>query len=225
MAANKTIVFLCSGGGANMRFIHQAIAADWLENTSITAVITDRLCGASHYATRHGIAQHGLDFQADGHAELESLLDRINPDVVISNIHRILCPGIVQKFMGRIINLHYSLLPAFAGSIGTTPVKQAIAQGAKFTGVTVHTVTEAVDAGPPLVQAAIPLHAGECFNDGLMDAVFRAGCLALLTALSPAPSPIATVTSIHGRECLFSSLHMKMVDEAFWRTLKQTGDV
>lgn len=203
-----------------MRFIHQCIESGWLPDARIISVITDRMCPANEYAKSHNIEQHCFDFLADGHARLEQYLEATQPDSVISNIHRILQPKIVAMFAGRIINLHYSLLPAFAGSIGTTPVKQAILHGAKFTGVTVHTVTETVDAGPPLVQSAIPLLAGEAFNDGLMDTVFRCGCLALLTALSPMNASAPQIASIGGRSCLFSSLRITIDDEAFWNNLK-----
>lgn len=203
-----------------MRFIHQCLESGWLESSRIIAVITDRDCPANTYATSHSIEQHCFDFHADGQQRLAQFLEATQPDVVISNIHRILQPKIVAMFAGRIINLHYSLLPAFAGSIGTTPVKQAITYGSKFTGVTVHSVTETVDEGPPLVQSAIPLHAGEVFNDSLMDTVFRCGCLALLTALSPIEAPKPQMASIGGRSCLFSSLRMPIDDEAFWNNLK-----
>lgn len=206
-----------------MRFIHQCIESGWLGNSRITAVITDRFCPANEYAQSHNIEQRCFDFLVDGHEKLAEYLKTEQPDIVISNIHRILRPEIVAMFTERIINLHYSLLPSFAGSIGSTPIKQAIAYGAKFTGVTVHKVTEIVDAGPPLVQVSIPIHAAEEFNDKLMDTVFRCGCLALLTALSPKAASVTRIAGVGGRLCSFSSLDMNIEDEAFWMNLKQTN--
>lgn len=206
-----------------MRFIHQCIESGWLSNARLTAVITDRVCPANAYAQSHSIEQRCFDFLADGHARLVEYLMATQPDIVISNIHRILQPELVEMFTERIINLHYSLLPSFAGSIGTAPIKQAIAYGAKFTGVTVHKVTEIVDAGPPLVQVSIPIHAAEQFNEKLMDTVFRCGCLALLTALSPIPESVPQVAAVGGRTCSFSSLNMNIEDEVFWMNLKQAN--
>jgi phosphoribosylglycinamide formyltransferase-1 len=216
----RNIVFLCSGGGANMRFVHQSIARGWLRSAQIIAIITDRPCAANLYADANGMKNDILDFSEGGHAHLEKMLGELEPDIIISNIHRILLPSLVQKFQGKIINLHYSLLPAFGGSIGIRPVKDALAYGAKFTGVTVHEVTAEVDAGRPLVQAAIALNDVDQYNDVLMDAVFRSGCLALLTALQneyPAPS----LLRIHEKDCFFSSLTRTVVDESCWAQLKE----
>jgi phosphoribosylglycinamide formyltransferase-1 len=79
--------------------------------------------------------------------------------VVNAGYDRILTPGFVAALRGRILNLHPSLLPAFAGSMDA--VSQALAQGVKITGCTVHVVTDQVDAGPILLQAAVPVLDGD----------------------------------------------------------------
>jgi phosphoribosylglycinamide formyltransferase-1 len=71
---------------------------------------------------------------------------------------RVLKPGFLGAFAGRIINLHPSLLPQFPGLDG---IGQALRAGARVTGCTVHYVTAAVDGGPILGQASVPIEAGE----------------------------------------------------------------
>lgn len=74
--------------------------------------------------------------------------------MILAGFMRILSPGLVGRFRGRIINIHPSLLPAFPG-VGA--VEQALAHGVKVTGVTVHIVDEGVDTGPILAQRAVPV--------------------------------------------------------------------
>jgi phosphoribosylglycinamide formyltransferase-1 len=79
--------------------------------------------------------------------------------VVNAGYDRILTSGFITAFEDRMINIHPSLLPAFAG--GMDSVAQALARGVKLTGCTVHLVTEEVDAGPILLQAAVPVLPGD----------------------------------------------------------------
>jgi len=67
---------------------------------------------------------------------------------------RLLSPAFVAAFRGRILNIHPSLLPAFPG---LESQRQAIEHGAKFSGCTVHFVDENLDAGPIILQAAVPI--------------------------------------------------------------------
>ena len=75
--------------------------------------------------------------------------------VVNAGYDRILSTAFTTGFPGRMLNIHPSLLPAFGG--GMDAVEQALAYGVKITGCTVHLVTEEVDAGPILLQAAVPV--------------------------------------------------------------------
>jgi phosphoribosylglycinamide formyltransferase-1 len=77
--------------------------------------------------------------------------------VCLAGFMRILSPVFVTKHQNRLMNIHPSLLPAFAGLQGTQVHEAVIASGAKFTGCTVHFVTSDVDAGPIIVQRAIPV--------------------------------------------------------------------
>ncbi len=78
--------------------------------------------------------------------------------IVLAGFMRILSPALVERFRGRIINIHPSLLPAFPG---VNAVGQALAHGVKVTGVTVHIVDEGVDTGPILAQRAVPVLPGD----------------------------------------------------------------
>lgn len=79
--------------------------------------------------------------------------------VVLAGYDRVVDAILVRAFPGRMLNIHPSLLPAFAG--GMDAVEQALAYGVKVSGCTVHLVTEEVDAGPILAQAAVPVLEGD----------------------------------------------------------------
>lgn len=223
----QRIAFLCSGGGGNLRFVAQAVALGALPGATISAVLTDRECLANCFAREHGLSTRVLDFAGDGQQAVIAAIDDVRPDIVITNVHRILAAPVIEAYRGRLLNLHYSLLPAYGGVIGTKPVELALADGVKFIGVTAHDVDLAVDAGRPIVQAAIPTAAGDTVAS-VMDTVFRSGCLALLEALrtvSRSPGTHgsgATSVRVHDRGVHFSpalSFATEMFDEAFWRRL------
>jgi phosphoribosylglycinamide formyltransferase-1 len=226
---NKKIVFLCSGGGGNLRFIHYAIEHGWIPGASIVSVLTDRECQANQFAESVGIESQCIDFNDPDQCMLVNQLETLNPDLVITTVHKILRKPVVEKFSDRLINLHYSLLPAFDGLIGTQPVREAVSYGARFTGVTVHLVDESLDGGKPIVQVAIPLLPVEKNFDSLMDLVFRCGCIALMAAIDlqlsggdPTYDERWEGLELEGRLCLFSDkvryIH-ELQDECVWRTI------
>jgi len=225
---NKRIVFLCSGGGGNLRFIKRAVDNGWLGSASIVTVLTDRECGANEFSRLHGIDNKCIDFTATSQIELIECLDLCQPDIVITNVHRIIRPDVIKKFGGKLINLHYSLLPAFGGSIGMHSVQKTIAYGAQFTGVTVHFVDESLDGGRPLFQTAIPLR-GTDNVDSVMDLVFRCGCISLLASITSFlcsrddSDSTEDMFEIKGRHCLFSKqiqFQDEMRNEALWEDVK-----
>lgn len=194
--ADPRVVFLCSGGGGNMRFLHRAGAR-------IAACVTDRDCAAQDYATAHGIPTHRADFSVPGQDQLVAMLADKAPDIIVTNVHRILHAAMLQHFAPQLVNLHYSLLPNYAGTIGTAPVQQAIDAGDSHTGVTLHRVTETLDGGPQLLQVAVPLHAHDTLAS-VMDTVFRAGCLTLWHYWRYGGSKAGqAMLPINGRSCMF----------------------
>lgn len=177
------IVFLCSGGGGNLRFVATAIDQGWLKGTQICAVLSDRTCAAHTVALTHGFHAQLMDFSDAGQAEVLRKLRSLSPDVIVTTVHKILNPDIVDAFAGKLLNLHYALLPAFAGAIGERPVRQAVAYGARFAGITVHLVDDRLDLGRPLFQAVTAIQPNQD-HTALMDRLFRSGCLSLLQAIA-----------------------------------------
>ena len=92
-------------------------------------------------------------------AALRRSIDSLQPAlVVLAGFMRILTPGFVAHYAGRMVNIHPSLLPAFAG---LNTHQRALDAGCKVAGATVHLVTADLDHGPILAQAAVPVHAGD----------------------------------------------------------------
>ena len=178
----KRIVFLCSGGGGNLRFLNAAIHKGFASGMEISGVLTDRSCGALTYAIEAGIFNKVFSYNKYNRSDLYDALKNLDSDVIITNIHKILDDAIVDDFSGRLINLHYSLLPSFGGSIGEQPVKDAIEAGCKFVGATTHYVERKVDSGKIIGQVAVPVDPNARFPE-TMNTVFRAGCLLLLNSL------------------------------------------
>jgi phosphoribosylglycinamide formyltransferase 1 len=229
---SQKLLFMCSGGGGNLRFIHKALKHKWLPFWDSLAVIADKECGATAYARQHSIPFSIVDCnpktERSKQAELLRVLKDHNPSHIITTIHRILDDNIVSTFAGRLFNLHYSLLPAFAGTIGARPVTSAQSYGACLTGATVHHVTSELDAGKPISQIALALDPTEPI-DSVMNSVFRSGCIALFAALSIQTDAMNDYKS-NGMPLIVNNLNAllnpaipipeKLMDEGFWEQLK-----
>jgi phosphoribosylglycinamide formyltransferase-1 len=164
----KNIVILISGGGSNMAAIVRASQQqNWAKqyNARVSAVVSNKAeAKGLVFARDNGIATEVLDHkQFDSReafdAELAQVIDRHAPDlVVLAGFMRILTPGFVAHYEGRLINIHPSLLPAFTG---LHTHQRAIDAGCKFAGCTVHRVTAELDVGPILEQAVVPVLEGD----------------------------------------------------------------
>jgi phosphoribosylglycinamide formyltransferase 1 len=160
----KRIVILISGRGSNLRSIVEACRAEaW--PARVAAVISNRADAAGlEYAARAGIATEVVDHRgfaerAAFDAALAQAVDRHAPDVVaLAGFMRILGAAFVARYAGRIVNVHPSLLPAFTG---LDTHRRAIEAGCKLAGATVHFVTPALDHGPIIAQAVVPVLAGD----------------------------------------------------------------
>lgn len=156
----KNIVILISGRGSNMEAIERACADEgW--NARVCAVISNRADAAGlAYAQARGIATASLDHRLFAareafDAELAVLVDSFAPDVVaLAGFMRILTPAFVARYEGRIVNVHPSLLPMFPG---LHTHRRALAAGCKLAGATIHFVTPALDHGPIIAQAVVPV--------------------------------------------------------------------
>jgi phosphoribosylglycinamide formyltransferase-1 len=160
----RNIVILISGSGSNMAAIVRAAEQGrWAErlNARVAAVLSNRADAQGlAFAHEHGIATQVLDHKAFASREafdaaLMAEIDRYAPDlVVLAGFMRILTPGFVAHFAGRLLNIHPSLLPAFAG---LNTHLRAIDAGCRFAGATVHQVTAELDHGAILAQAVVPV--------------------------------------------------------------------
>ncbi|MCA0212273.1 MAG: phosphoribosylglycinamide formyltransferase [Proteobacteria bacterium] len=164
----KNIVILISGSGSNMAAIVRTAQRDnWRKafGAQVAAVISNRPDAAGlALAREHLIATEVVDHKRFAtrdafDAELATVIDRRQPTlVVLAGFMRILTPAFVARYEGRLVNIHPSLLPAFAG---LDTHQRAIDAGCKVAGATVHRVTPALDHGPILAQAVVPVLAGD----------------------------------------------------------------
>ena len=150
------VVVLLSGRGSNLKALLEADLP-----VKFTAVISNRpdAPGLDH-ARQHGIPTVGLDHRAYPSREafdqvLAARIDEAGADLVIlAGYLRILTKEFVERYRGRLLNIHPSLLPAFPG---LNTHAEALAQGVKIHGCTVHFVTPRLDHGPIIIQAAVPV--------------------------------------------------------------------
>lgn len=228
VAEPRRIVFLCSGGGGNLALVQAAISLGLLD-AEIVTVLSDRESGANRVAERLGIAHRVVDFAGEEQSALRESLVHCHPDLIVTNVHRILKPAVVEAFRGRLINLHYSLLPAFGGAIGARPLQSALAHGCKLVGATVHWVDESVDGGRPIAQCAVPVGDDPASLDDLMNVVFRCGGLGLLASLRALLRGVGAggqgrVLSVLGRSCLLAGPddELPVVDDghALWERVR-----
>lgn len=162
--SRKRVVIFISGGGSNMEaLIRAAQAADF--PAEIVAVFSDKAeAGGLARAQGAGIATQVFkrkDYASkDEHEDaiLEALA-ALQPDIIcLAGYMRLLSGRFIAPYEGRILNIHPSLLPLFPG---LHTHQRALDAGMKVAGCTVHLVTEGMDEGPILAQAAVPVRAGD----------------------------------------------------------------
>jgi phosphoribosylglycinamide formyltransferase-1 len=152
------LVVLISGRGSNMQALVEA-------GLPVSAVVSSRGDAAGlQYAQAKGIASAVVEHRAFAErAAFEAALDRevarFKPRLVaLAGFMRVLSPAFVERYRDRMLNIHPSLLPAFAG---LDTHARALAAGVKLHGCTVHFVTPELDRGPIVIQAALPVRAAE----------------------------------------------------------------
>jgi len=160
----KRIVALVSGRGSNL----QAIQARCVEQgwpARVVAVISNRPdAGGLVFAAEQGVYTAVVDHRAYASREafdaaLVEAVDDLAPDLLLlAGFMRILGADFVRRFEGRMLNIHPSLLPAFAG---LHTHRRALEAGCKAVGATVHFVTPELDHGPIVMQSVVPVRAGD----------------------------------------------------------------
>ncbi|MFZ0211978.1 MAG: phosphoribosylglycinamide formyltransferase [Candidatus Acidiferrales bacterium] len=156
----KRIGVLLSGRGSNFEALAEGVSAGRIPNAEIAVVITHRegAPGIDRARARgfdaRVIPSKGLERDAYDRQVVAALHEKNVDLVCLAGYMRLLSPYFVKEYHGRILNIHPSLLPAFPG---LEAQRQALEHGVKFTGCTVHFVDETLDAGPIILQAAVPV--------------------------------------------------------------------
>ena len=164
MPTVKNIVILISGRGSNMEAIVRSAQAEQWESVlqaRIAGVISNRPNAAGLAIARDlGVPTLALDHKIYAtreafDASLAQAIDAWQPDLVLlAGFMRVLTAGFVSRYAGRLMNIHPSLLPSFAG---LDTHQRALDTGVKIHGSTVHFVTPDLDDGPIIIQAAVPV--------------------------------------------------------------------
>ncbi len=159
MGLKTKLGVLASGRGSNFQAIQKEIEAGTLD-AKIAVLISDRpRAPALEIALAHGIDAHALPYDKNNREAFEraagDLLEQAECEwIVLAGFMRILTPYFIDRFAGRILNIHPSLLPDFKG---LHPQRQALEAGVKTSGCTVHLVTQDLDAGPTITQSEVPV--------------------------------------------------------------------
>ncbi len=160
----KRIGVLLSGRGSNFEALAESVAAGRIPNAEIALVVSNRenAPGIERARARgieaRVIPSKGLEREAYDKLVATVLKEKKVDLVCLAGYMRLLSPYFVAAFPNRILNIHPSLLPAFPG---LEAQRQALEHGAKFSGCTVHFVDEHLDAGPIVLQAAVPIEDGD----------------------------------------------------------------
>ena len=163
-SAKKRVAIFISGSGSNMVALADACSAVDFP-AEVVAVISDKAnAGGLEKAKARGIATFAFerkDFasKAEHEAAIFAALDEVSPDILcLAGYMRLLSAEFINRYEGRILNIHPSLLPLFPG---LHTHQRALDAGMKVAGCTVHFVTEAMDEGPIIGQAVVPVTPGD----------------------------------------------------------------
>ncbi|WP_199458837.1 phosphoribosylglycinamide formyltransferase [Vibrio owensii] len=165
----KNIVVLISGNGSNLQAILEACEAN-MPNAQVAAVFSNKadaygLERAKQFDVNgHFVDPKAFESREDFDAELMKQIDEYQPDVIVlAGYMRILSSAFVSHYLGKMINIHPSLLPKYPG---LHTHQRAIDAEDKEHGTSVHFVTEELDGGPVVLQAKVPV-----FEDDDADAL------------------------------------------------------
>ncbi|MBN2905977.1 MAG: phosphoribosylglycinamide formyltransferase [Rhodobacteraceae bacterium] len=160
----KRVAILISGGGSNMVALVQSMAGDHPARP-VLVLSNDPAAGGLVRARALGIATAAVDHKPFGkdraafEAALQAELDKAAPDILcLAGFMRVLTPGFVTAWAGRMLNIHPSLLPKYKG---LNTHARAIEAGDAEAGCSVHEVTAELDGGPILGQARVPILPGD----------------------------------------------------------------
>lgn len=160
----KRVAILISGGGSNMLALVGSMAGDHPARP-VLVLSNDPGAAGLALAAERGVAVAAVDHRPFGKdragfdTALAAVLDAAAPDILcLAGFMRILTPGFIDRYAGRMLNIHPSLLPKYPG---LHTHARALYAGDAEAGCTVHAVTAALDAGPVLGQARVPVLPGD----------------------------------------------------------------
>lgn len=160
----RRFVVLVSGRGSNMRAIVQALRDRKLLGEVVAVVSNNTQAAALDWAREQGLEAVAVPHKEYASREqfdaaLADAIDSYKPDyVLLAGFMRVLTESFVERFNGRLVNVHPSLLPAFPG---LHTHQQALATGVQWHGCTVHFVTPVLDHGPIIAQGVVPVRSGD----------------------------------------------------------------
>ncbi len=158
---------LVSGRGSNLQAITDAIDAGALDARIEVVVSNTPGCRALKRAVERGVTTASVTRKAAGGRRpqllrITEILKEAGVDLVVhAGFNLKAPPELTAAFPNRMINIHPSLLPAFAGGVAPAPQADAVAWGVKYSGCTVHIATDDIDAGPIIAQAVVPVLDGD----------------------------------------------------------------
>ena len=164
------IVVLVSGGGTNLQAVIDGVKGGAISNTEIVGVVSNnKNARALERASANGISACCIspkDYESREvfNTKLLEAVDAYEPDLIVLAGFLVMIPAaMTEKYKGRIINIHPSLIPSFCGVgyYGLKVHEAALARGVKVTGATVHYVDGGMDTGPIILQKAVEVEEGD----------------------------------------------------------------
>jgi len=155
---------LVSGRGSNMQAIVQTLRDGDLPGDVVAVIANSAQAAALDWAREHDLPARAVPHKEYASREqfdvaLADVIDSYRPDyVLLAGFMRVLTEGFVERFSGKLVNVHPSLLPAFPG---LHTHQQALATGVQWHGCTVHFVTPVLDHGPIIAQGVVPVRSGD----------------------------------------------------------------
>ncbi|MFL2532101.1 MAG: phosphoribosylglycinamide formyltransferase [Porticoccaceae bacterium] len=159
-SVTKRLVILVSGSGSNLQSLIDGCESGYIDATVSAVISNNPEAGGLERAAKSGIPNLAIDHRAFDNREsfdqaLSELIDSFSPDLVIlAGFMRILTANFVDHYLGRMMNIHPSLLPAYPG---LHTHRRALEAGDKKAGATVHFVTPELDGGPSIIQAQVEI--------------------------------------------------------------------
>lgn len=163
----KHLAIFSSTGGTNLQSFIDARHRGELEGIELSCLVTNKAdCGAAEKAQKAGIPVYFIDpkgkIRQEFDREAMAILERHHIDlIVLGGYMRIVGPEMVQKYKKRILNVHPSLLPKFAGGMDQSVHQAVLDAGEAETGMTIHYVDEGVDTGEILLQKKVAVDPGD----------------------------------------------------------------